>query len=59
MDPCGKALLCVTEDWFALSHFRPVITVLREVVQNVVVVTRCGEAAGPPLRPSSSRRRGG
>ncbi|MGE3064238.1 MAG: glycosyltransferase [Hyphomicrobiaceae bacterium] len=54
MDPCGKALLCVTEDWFALSHFRPVITVLREVAQDVVVVTRCGEA-GEALRDQGVR----
>ena len=33
-------MLCVTEDWFALSHFRPLIAVLREVAHAVVVVTR-------------------
>jgi glycosyltransferase involved in cell wall biosynthesis len=37
---CRKVVLCITEDWFALSHFRPLITVLREVAHTVVVVTR-------------------
>src|SRR6267142_2581176 len=37
---CRKVVLCVTEDWFALSHFRPLIGVLREVAHAVVVVTR-------------------
>ncbi len=35
-----KAVLCITEDWFVLSHFRPLITVLREVAHGVVVITR-------------------
>jgi len=37
---CRKVVLCVTEDWFVLSHFRPLIAVLREVAHAVVVVTR-------------------
>lgn len=36
---CRKVVLCVTEDWFVLSHFRPLIAVLREVAHAVVVVT--------------------
>src|SRR6478672_10329574 len=37
---CRKVVLCVTEDWFVLSHFRPLIAVLREVAHAVVVITR-------------------
>jgi glycosyltransferase involved in cell wall biosynthesis len=37
---CRKTVLCITEDWFALSHFRPLIAVLKEVSHTVVVVTR-------------------
>lgn len=37
---CRKVVLLVTEDWFALSHFRPLIGVLREIAHEVVVVTR-------------------
>lgn len=37
---CRKVMLCVTEDWFVLSHFQPLIAVLREVADAVVVVTR-------------------
>ena len=37
---CGKIVLLITEDWFALSHFRPLITVLTQVATEVVVVTR-------------------
>lgn len=37
---CRKVLICISEDWFALSHFRPLIGVLREVAHSVVVVTR-------------------
>jgi glycosyltransferase involved in cell wall biosynthesis len=36
----GRILLLVTEDWFVLSHFQPLIAVLREVAREVVVVTR-------------------
>lgn len=39
--PIGsKALVCVTEDWFALSHFQPLIRRLRRLFHEVVVVTR-------------------
>jgi glycosyltransferase involved in cell wall biosynthesis len=37
---CGKIVLLITEDWFALSHFRPLITVLAQIATEVVVVTR-------------------
>ena len=37
---CRKVVLCITEDWFVLSHFRPLISVLREIAHAVVVVTR-------------------
>ncbi len=36
----GRILLLVTEDWFVLSHFKPLIAVLREIARDVVVVTR-------------------
>lgn len=35
-----RVLLLVTEDWFALSHFKPLISVLREVAERVTVVAR-------------------
>jgi glycosyltransferase involved in cell wall biosynthesis len=37
---CGKVALLVTEDWFVLSHFRPLIAVLTELADSLVVVTR-------------------
>src|SRR5262245_5981626 len=37
---CGKIVLLITEDWFALSHFRPLISVLTQIADEVVVVTR-------------------
>ena len=43
---CRKVVLCITEDWFALSHFRPLITVLRGVAHAVVVVTRSSGRLG-------------
>ena len=36
----GKVMICVTEDWFALSHFRPLIRRLCQIAADVVVVTR-------------------
>jgi glycosyltransferase involved in cell wall biosynthesis len=41
-----KVLLLVTEDWFALSHFQPLIAVLKEVAREVVVVTRSSGRLG-------------
>jgi glycosyltransferase involved in cell wall biosynthesis len=37
---CGKIALLIAEDWFALSHFRPLIAVLTQIAQSVVIVTR-------------------
>ena len=36
----GKILICVTEDWFALSHFQPLIRRLVRLSREVVVATR-------------------
>ena len=36
----GRIMLCVTEDWFALSHFQPLITLLVRLADDVLVVTR-------------------
>lgn len=33
-------MVCITEDWFALSHFRPLIRALVSMSRDVVVVTR-------------------
>ncbi len=38
--PLRKILLLVTEDWFALSHFKPLIETLCELAEDVVVATR-------------------
>jgi glycosyltransferase involved in cell wall biosynthesis len=43
---CQKILVLITEDWFALSHFQPLIGVLREVARDVVVVTRSSGRLG-------------
>jgi glycosyltransferase involved in cell wall biosynthesis len=37
---CGKIALLITEDWFALSHFQPLIAVLKQVARSVVVITK-------------------
>lgn len=36
----AKILVAITEDWFLLSHFRPLIAELRQLAREVVVVTR-------------------
>jgi len=36
-----KIVFCVTEDWFALSHFMPLLDVMKRASKEVVVVTRC------------------
>jgi glycosyltransferase involved in cell wall biosynthesis len=36
----GKVMILVTEDWFALSHFKPLISLCRRIAGDVVVVTR-------------------
>lgn len=38
--PFRKILLVVTEDWFVLSHFKPLIRGLRASADDVVVATR-------------------
>ena len=38
--PWRKILVIITEDWFALSHFVPLITELRELAGRVVVAAR-------------------
>jgi glycosyltransferase involved in cell wall biosynthesis len=38
--PYGKILLAVTEDWFVLSHFKPLIRALRSCAAEVVVAAR-------------------
>jgi glycosyltransferase involved in cell wall biosynthesis len=38
--PWRKILVVITEDWFALSHFVPLLTELRELAGRVVVATR-------------------
>src|ERR1700674_3681061 len=43
---CSKVVLLITEDWFALSHFRPLIAVLKEISHAVVVVTRSSGRLG-------------
>jgi glycosyltransferase involved in cell wall biosynthesis len=43
---CGKVALLVSEDWFVLSHFRPLIAVLTELADSLVVVTRCSGHLG-------------
>ena len=34
-----KVMICITEDWFLLSHFRPLVRALVESVGDVTVVT--------------------
>jgi glycosyltransferase involved in cell wall biosynthesis len=38
--PWGKVLVVITEDWFALSHFVPLLSELRALAGTVVVATR-------------------
>jgi glycosyltransferase involved in cell wall biosynthesis len=38
--PFAKILVAITEDWFLLSHFRPLIAELRQLAREVIVVTR-------------------
>jgi glycosyltransferase involved in cell wall biosynthesis len=38
--PFGRIMLCITEDWFALSHFQPLISLLVRLADRVLVVTR-------------------
>jgi len=34
---CGRILVVITEDWFALSHFKPLLAELRGLASEVVV----------------------
>ncbi len=42
----GKIALCVTEDWFVLSHFVPLIRALLACADEVVVITRTSGREG-------------
>lgn len=42
----GKVLVCCTEDWFTLSHFRPLLRRLRALAREVVVVARSSGRMG-------------
>ncbi|MEZ5856404.1 MAG: glycosyltransferase family 4 protein [Hyphomicrobiaceae bacterium] len=42
----GKVLIGVTEDWFALSHFQPLIRHLKLLADEVVVATRSSGRMG-------------
>jgi glycosyltransferase involved in cell wall biosynthesis len=44
--PFGKVLVLVTEDWFALSHFKPLIRRLRRLAREVVIVARSSGRMG-------------
>ncbi len=47
MPPYRKIMLCVTEDWFALSHFKPLMAELVMLASEVVVITNSsGRFAG-------------
>ena len=41
-----RVMLCVTEDWFALSHFQPLIELLVRLADDVLVVTRSSDRLG-------------
>jgi glycosyltransferase involved in cell wall biosynthesis len=51
---CDRILVLVTEDWFVLSHFKPLLAVLKDCAREVVVVTRASgrsrEVAGLSVR---------
>lgn len=39
----GKILFLITEDWFVLSHFKPLITTLVDLGADVAIATRVGD----------------
>ncbi|MEI9902228.1 MAG: glycosyltransferase [Hyphomicrobium sp.] len=41
-----RVLVVITEDWFALSHFRPLLAQLRSLAREVVVATRSSGQLG-------------
>ncbi|MEZ5851681.1 MAG: glycosyltransferase family 4 protein [Hyphomicrobiaceae bacterium] len=42
----AKILVLVTEDWFALSHFQPLLRTLQTLAREIVVVTRSSGRMG-------------
>lgn len=50
----AKILLCVTEDWFVLSHFKALIRALGQVADEVVVATRMS-GRGPEIEAIGAR----
>ena len=44
--PFSKILVCITEDWFALSHFKPLLSTLVEQGGEVVVACRSSGRMG-------------
>lgn len=42
----SKIVVCITEDWFALSHFKPLIQALTDICDDVVVVCRSSGRTG-------------
>jgi glycosyltransferase involved in cell wall biosynthesis len=52
---CRKILVAVTEDWFALSHFKPLLRALTRFADEVVIATnpsgRMQELAALGVRP--------
>ncbi len=42
----AKIMVLVTEDWFALSHFQPLLRTLKPIARDVVVVTRSSGRMG-------------
>lgn len=41
MNRCQKIMVCITEDWFAVSHFLPLLEVLKARAEDVILVTNC------------------
>lgn len=41
-----NVVLCITEDWFATSHFQPLIKILCDASGNVTIVTHCSQHRG-------------
>ncbi len=42
----AKILIAITEDWFLLSHFKPLVAELKTLAAEVVVVTRPSDRIG-------------
>lgn len=39
----NKVLVVISEDWFAVSHFKPLLSALQRLAGDVVLVARCAE----------------